>query len=152
MHAIRQGWISQTSRVKHGYTTLFWRTGWLQRPIQGRTTPPRRRQRHHKDRRTNRLCSGQGKTWPDDPRYPMLNSGHRGLHGHGHLHQGLGSSHLVSNGCVSSSSEWCRPCVEPVLMVSSLSWASCTCGVWQEWIDVLACWCSMHVAETSRIA
>ena len=29
--------------------------------------------------------------------------------------------HLVSNGCVSSCSEWCRPCVEPVLMVSSLS-------------------------------
>ena len=27
----------------------------------------------------------------------------------------------VSNGYVSSCSEWCRPCVEPVLMVSSLS-------------------------------
>ena len=32
-----------------------------------------------------------------------------------------GSSHLASNGCVSSYSERCRACLEPVLMVSSLS-------------------------------
>ena len=73
---------------------FFWRTGLLQRPIQGRTTLPRSRQRHHKDRRTprinTRLYSGRGNTWPDSPQCPMLNSEHRGIHGHGPLHQGSG--------------------------------------------------------------
>ena len=37
----------------------------------------------------NRVVQLKGKTWAHKPQNPMQNSGHCGLHGHGHFHQGL---------------------------------------------------------------
>ena len=52
MHAIRHGRIWQNCRCKEELRRFLRRACLLQRPIQGRTTVPRRRQRHRKDRRT----------------------------------------------------------------------------------------------------
>ena len=70
----------QNSKCQIDFTRAIVGKGLLQRLIQSRTTLSRRRQRYH---------GGKRKIWPNKPQKPMLNSGHRGLLGHGHFHQGL---------------------------------------------------------------
>ena len=76
--------------------------GLLQKLLQSRTTQTKRRQRYHT-------------TWPLNPQYPVLHSGHRALHGHGHLqgfhggilqHCKIGDKHMNLPHLMSQHSFW----------------------------------------------
>ena len=104
---------------KEELRSYSWGKALLRRPIQGCTTLPRRRQQHRKDRRTPWIQTHftvEGKIWPDTPENPMLNSGHPGLRGHGHLHKVfMKGSFVITNMATITITYliWC-PCRRPV--------------------------------------
>ena len=104
--------IDRIANDQINFTRAFVGKGLLQRLIQSRTTLSRRRQRYH---------GGKRKIWPNKLQKSMMNSGHRGLLGHGHLHQGLRGGflrhrrhrvnpndqpHLMSQQLVLNTYEW----------------------------------------------